>query len=177
MLLQILRRMVVGTATAIAVIVGLGLGLRLYMSRAAEDRLRPAEEIAIADLRGPLPGNGFLACPPQYCAAAPDMVSPAFPIAVDRLHALWPQALRGERGVVSLLDEPDRGRQILVQHSAALQFPDVITVEFVPLGPEQSSLAIYSRARYGKLDFGVNRRRVEAWISRLQQLAAAAPPH
>ena len=177
MLLQILRRMLVGIAVAVIVIAALGLGLRLYMSRAAEDRLRPGEEIAIGDLRGPLPGNGFLSCPPRYGAVAPDMVSPAFPIAVDRLHALWPQALRGERGVVSLLDEPDRGRQILVQHSAALQFPDVITVEFVPLAPEQSSLAIYSRARYGKLDFGVNRRRVEAWISRLRELAAAEPPH
>jgi hypothetical protein len=157
------------------VIVALGLGLRLYMSRSAEDRLRPGEDIAIGEFRGPVPGNGFLACPQQYCAVAPDMASPALPVGVDRLQALWQQLLRDQRGIVTVLDEPDRHRVVLVQHSAVLGFPDVITVEFVPLGPEQSSIALYSRARYGKLDFGVNRKRVERWISRLEQLAAALP--
>ena len=76
---------------------------------------------------------------------------------------------------MTLLEEPNRRRMVLVQHSAVLGFPDVITVEFVPVGPDRSSVALYSRARYGKLDFGVNRKRVERWISRLEQLAAAPP--
>ena len=167
--------MLVGLLIAGIVVVTLGVGLRLYMSRPAEDRLRPGEEIAIAEFRGPVPGNGFLACPQNYCAVAPDMKSPAFPVGVDRLRALWPQLLRDERGIVTVLDDPDRHRIVLVQHSAGFGFPDVITAEFVPLGPEQSSIALYSRARYGKLDFGVNRKRVERWISRLEQLAAAPP--
>jgi hypothetical protein len=160
---------------AAVVVAALGLGVRLYMSRSAEDRLRPGEDIAIAEFRGPLPGNGFLACPERYCAVAPDLTSPAFPVEVDRLHALWPQAFQGERGIVTLLEEPNRRRLVLVQHSALLGFPDVITVEFVPLEPNRSSVALYSRARYGKLDFGINRKRVERWISRLEQLAAAPP--
>ena len=167
--------MLVGLLIAGIVVVTVGLGLRLYMSRSAEDRLRRGEDLAIGEFRGPVPGNGFLACPRNYCAAAPDRASPAFPVAVDRLRALWPQLLRDERGIVTVLDDPDRHRVVLVQHSAGFGFPDVITVEFVPLGPEQSSIAIYSRARYGKLDFGVNRKRVERWISRLEQLAAARP--
>jgi hypothetical protein len=167
--------MLVGLLIAAVVIVALGLGVRLYMSRSAEDRLRPGEDTAIAEFRGPVPGNGFLACPQNYCATAPDIGGPAFPVGVDRLQALWPQLLRDERGIVTVLDQPNRHRVVLVQHSAGLGFPDVITVEFVPLGPEQSSIAIYSRARYGKLDFGVNRKRVERWISRLEQLAAAPP--
>jgi len=167
--------MLVGLLIAGVVILALGLGVRLYMSRSAEDRLRPGEDIAIAEFRGPLPGNGSLACPEHYCAVAPDLASPAFPVEVDRLHALWPQALHGERGIVTLLEEPNRRRMVLVQHSAVLGFPDVITVELVPVGPDRSSVALYSRARYGKLDFGVNRKRVERWISRLEQLAAAPP--
>src|SRR5205823_11592280 len=100
---RVLRHMLVGLLIAGVVILALGLGVRLYMSRSAEDRLRPGEDIAIAEFRGPLPGNGSLACPEHYCAVAPDLASPAFPVEVDRLHALWPQALHGERGIVTLL--------------------------------------------------------------------------
>ncbi len=165
--------MIAGIAVALLILVGLGCGLRIYMSRAAEDRLLPGEDIAIADLRGPLPQNGFLACPESYCAVVPGLVSPVFPMTVERLSALWPQVLQGERGIVTALAEPAQRRIALIQHSALLRFPDVIAVEFVELTPESGSVAIYSRARYGKLDFGVNRRRVETWIERLQQLAAA----
>jgi uncharacterized protein (DUF1499 family) len=52
-----------------------------------------------------------------------------------------------------------------------LRFPDVITVEFVPLGDDRSSLAVDSRSRYGRGDFGVNRGRVSKWLRLLQQIA------
>ena len=51
---------------------------------------------------------------------------------------------------------------------------DPVTVEFVALAPDRSSLALYSRARYGRSDFGVNRGRVLRWLSRLQQIAGGA---
>ena len=168
--------MAFGIIIAILVVAALGLGLRLYMGRAAEDRLRPGEDVAIADLRGPLPQNGFLACPAGYCRIEPGMVSPVFAIDADRLRQLWTEMLRSEGGIVTLVIQPERRRLVLVQHSALLRFPDVITVEFVALEPDRSSLALYSRARYGHLDFGVNRRRVETWLARLQQLASASPP-
>jgi hypothetical protein len=61
-----------------------GFGLRLYMNHAGENRLRPGEDIAIGELRGSLPPNAFLACPPGYCriAAEPgirDWRRPALP--------------------------------------------------------------------------------------------------
>jgi uncharacterized protein (DUF1499 family) len=174
--LRIIRRMLAGIAIAVLIVAALGLGLRLYMGRAAEDKLRPGEDVAIADLRGPLPQNGFFACQAGYCGVEPGMVSPVFAIDADRLRQLWTEMLRGEDGIVTVRAEPERRRLVLVQHSAGLRFPDVITVEFVALDPDRSSVALYSRARYGKLDFGVNRRRVETWLARLQQLASAAPP-
>jgi uncharacterized protein (DUF1499 family) len=39
------------------------------------------------------------------------------------------------------------------------------------VAPDRSSLAIYSRSRYGRGDFGTNRRRVERWLSQLAQIA------
>ena len=166
-----LRRMLIGIIVGVLIAVALGSGLRLYMERTAEDRLRPGEDIAIPDLRGPLPQNGFLACPPGYCAAEPGTASPAFSIDAERLAELWREMVGSESRVLMLSSQPQERRYVLIQRSALLRFPDVITVEFVPLDPDRSSLAIYSRARYGKLDFGVNRERVERWLSRLRQLA------
>ena len=166
--------MSIAAAVALLIVTALGLGTRLYMSRSAEDRLRPGEDVALAELRGPLPQNGFLACPAGYCAVEAGMVSPDMPVDADRLVRLWPEVVQAESGIVMIEARPDRRRFVLIQHSAALRFPDVVTVEFVALGPRRSSVAVYSRARYGKLDFGVNRRRVETWIARLDRLAAAA---
>ena len=166
-----LRRMVLGLVVAALIVIALGAGLRLYMERAVEDRPRPGEDISISDLRGPLPQNGFLACPPGYCAVEPGMASPAFSIDAARLAEMWREMLRSESRVLMLSSQPQEQRYVLIQRSALFGFPDVITVAFVPLDPDRSSLAIYSRARYGKLDFGVNRARVERWLSRLQQLA------
>jgi uncharacterized protein (DUF1499 family) len=71
---------------------------------------------------------------------------------------------------VRVTDAKTQNRLILIQHSVLLRFPDVITVEFVALDADRSSLAIYSRARYGRGDFGVNRKRVQRWLSRLEQM-------
>ena len=73
---------------ALAALVALGViivGLRLYMGRAAENRLQPGEDVAIAALRGPLAANAFLACPAGYCAVAEATASPVFAVSADRL--------------------------------------------------------------------------------------------
>ena len=151
-------------------VAGLGLALRLYMGRAAEDRLRSDERVAIRELRDPIPGNAFLACPPGYCqaTAAP---SPVIALPVERLVETWTRMLRDEPNIAIVADEPAQHRLVVIQHTPLLRFPDVITIEFVPLGADRSSVAIYSRARYGKGDFGTNRKRVLAWLSRIAQLA------
>jgi uncharacterized protein (DUF1499 family) len=157
-------------AIVLLVVAGLGLATRLYMGRAAEDTLQPAERVAIRELRDPLPGNSFLACPPDYCAAtaAP---SPVFALPADRLEQDWRQMLAGEPGVVIVADEPARHRLVVIQHTRLLRFPDIVTAEFVALDDDRSGVAVYSKSRYGSGDFGTNRRRVLAWLDRLRQQA------
>ena len=150
---------VLAALSAAAVIV---VGLRLYMGRVAEDQLRPGEDVAIAALRGPLAANAFLACPPVFAVSA------------DRLAEYWTQMIAAEPRLVQVAAEPGQRRSVLIQRSALFRFPDLVTVEFVALAPDRSSLALYSRARYGRSDFGVNRRRVLRWLSRLPQIAGAA---
>jgi uncharacterized protein (DUF1499 family) len=162
--------MLVRVLVVVLVLLGLGLAVRFYMDRGAEDRLMPDEHVDIRELRDPLPDNTFLACPPDYCAATAAL-SPIFALPAERLSQLWVQLMAGEPRVVVVADEPQPRRVVVIQHTPMLRFPDIVTVEFVALAADQSSLAIYSRARYGGGDFGTNRRRVLDWLSQLDQLA------
>ncbi|MEM1163746.1 MAG: DUF1499 domain-containing protein [Pseudomonadota bacterium] len=53
-----------------------------------------------------------------------------------------------------------------IQKTRLLGFPDYITVKAVPEG-EGAALIIWSRSRFGHSDLGVNKARVEAWLSKL----------
>jgi hypothetical protein len=154
----------------------LGLALRIYMGSGAEDRLKPGEAVRISELRSPLPKNAFLACPPGYCAAAEAITSPVFDMAWDRLREYWMEMISGEMRIVRALADPGSRRYVYIQHSPVFRFPDIITVEFVSLGSDRSSLALYSRSRYGEYDFLKNRSRVERWLLLLEKVAQPATP-
>jgi uncharacterized protein (DUF1499 family) len=159
--------LVVGLAVIIA-----GLALRLYMGRPAEDRLAPDEVVSIAELRQPLPRPSFLACPPGYCAAA-DIASPVFDMPWDQLREYWKEMIAENRAML-VVSEFEHLRAVYIQHSPIFRFPDIITVEFVALASERSSVAVFSRSRYGKYDFAKNRKRVERWLFLLQEVAHPA---
>lgn len=169
----IARPVAIGLAALLLIASALVLGLRVYFGRTAEDRLRPGEDITIETLRGPLAPNAFLACPPGYCAAADAAPSPVFALSADRLAAYWSEMIAKEPRLVQIAAAPEQRRSLLIQRSALFRFPDLVTVEFVALSPDRSSLALFSRARYGRYDFGVNRQRVLRWLSRLEQIAGA----
>jgi Protein of unknown function (DUF1499) len=171
------HRIMTPLLVTLLVLVTLGLGLRIYMGREAEDRLAPSDEIHIAELRSPLPKPSYLACPPDYCSVPEAMVSPIFDLPWERLYDYWTEVISGEKRIVTIATKADARQFAYVQHSPVFRFPDIITVEFVPLGPERSSIAIFSRSRYGKLDFQQNRKRVERWLFLLEKVTRpTAPP-
>jgi uncharacterized protein (DUF1499 family) len=167
---RVARRMRLAALLLLPAFAAAGFGLRLYMERPVEDRLLPAEGTPIAALRGKLPANAALTCPPGYCAVAGAMASPVFPVASDRLYRDFARLVAQAPRTVTVLAEEPR-RMVVIQRSAVFGFPDIVTAEFVALGRRRSSLALFSRARYGRWDFAVNRRRVARWLARL---AAAA---
>jgi len=114
--------------------------------------------------------NQFLVMPAGFTAKAkPHAVSPVFAKTPDQvLDAVKKVALAEPR--TTLLTEDRGARQLsLVQKSKTFRFPDFINVEAVPLGSGQTALAIYSRAKLGIRDFGVNRARIERWLAALQR--------
>ncbi|MEO0999678.1 MAG: DUF1499 domain-containing protein [Pseudomonadota bacterium] len=55
-----------------------------------------------------------------------------------------------------------------VQRSETIKFPDYISVRFLEVDEARSTVAIYSRSRYGYGDLGVNQARVTRWLATLQ---------
>ena len=54
-----------------------------------------------------------------------------------------------------------------VQRTPVLKMPDYITVKFIDLEGGKSTIAIYSRSRFGYGDMGVNKARVDLWLQSL----------
>jgi len=173
---RVARRIVTVLLVSGLVIVMFGLVLRIYMGSGAEDRLTEEERVSIAELRSPLPKPSFLACPPGYCSAAAEMTSPVFDMPWDRLREYWLEMISGEGRMVRAMADIGARRFVYIQHSPVFRFPDIVTVEFVPYGSDRSSIAIYSRSRYGEYDFAKNRKRVERWLVLLEKLAGPTAP-
>ncbi|WP_158045985.1 DUF1499 domain-containing protein [Skermanella pratensis] len=117
--------------------------------------------------------NQFLVAPPGTTPkAGPDAESPVFPVPAERLRDAM-LALVEEAPRTALLERsPDGMRMLLVQRSAVLRFPDHIDVAILPAGDGGSTVAVYSRSRFGYSDMGVNRRRVEGWLAELRRRVA-----
>ncbi|WP_298357188.1 DUF1499 domain-containing protein [uncultured Litoreibacter sp.] len=84
-------------------------------------------------------------------------------------------ALRVEAVILStprtekLAGELADGYASYVTRSALWGFPDIASVKVVEAGEGKSSLIVLSRLRYGQMDMGVNRARVEDWLAQLSR--------
>lgn len=107
--------------------------------------------------------NDRLVAPPGHCRnAVPDQAAPVYAATPERLIAVVDQVAAAEPRTRETARTP-RARQF-VQVSRVFRFPDDITVEALPCDAG-ATLAIWSRARYGYADFGVNRARVDRWLA------------
>ncbi len=154
----------------------LALGLRLYMGREAEDRLLDQDIVVFqSDIGGSVPGMmRFFACPIHYCGQNPDMRSPVYDVSWERLRDAWSEMIAREKRVKLLAGDDNLKKISYIQHTKYLKFPDIITVEFIPLGEKQATLAIESHSRYGSYDFGANGIRIRDWLKKLDRVMADA---
>ena len=61
------------------------------------------------------------------------------------------------------------GKVTYVTRTRAMGFPDYTTVTLTQLGKTgMSTVQIYGRLRFGQADLGVNRARIEGWLSQWQ---------
>lgn len=107
--------------------------------------------------------NEWLAAPPGATAAAPHMETRPRPEPPETLLARFDAVARSRPRTRAIAGSVAEGMVTYVQRSAIIGFPDYITVKAVPVDGG-AALIVYSRSRYGRGDFGVNRARVETWV-------------
>lgn len=114
--------------------------------------------------------NQYLMCTNQLCNAYIDDLPPIYGATVEETRAAWEKILSGEPRVKELRRNADATQIDYVQRSAFWRFPDLITIRFIPIGENKTTIAIYSRSIYGQGDFGVNRARIRDWVARLNAM-------
>ena len=121
----------------------------------------------MSHIQRPASPNTALAAP-AGTDPAPDVVTPAFPVAPPRLYdAVLAVAAEQPRTFLAAAYPAERQAHF-VARSAWFNFPDLVTAQIGDGGRETSTLVLYSRSVYGRSDLGVNRRRVTEWLAALQ---------
>ena len=129
--------------------------------------------------------NEAMACPEGFCPAWPEAIaSPELALSAEELAERLDAAMGGKEAGGEAASEPDgpaswkrlddggdRLRRRYLAHSPLMRFPDLVTVEIVPLGDKRSSLAVHARARLGHSDMGANRKRVRQMLALAQRAA------
>lgn len=109
---------------------------------------------------------------PNWYRAVPggDHPAPVFGVSVDELASAFDRVVAKQSSIELLQDDrPTGGPVTWVQRSTLFGFPDYISVSFLPVGDgTESTVAVFSRARVGQSDLGVNEKRVTAWLAQLE---------
>jgi uncharacterized protein (DUF1499 family) len=105
---------------------------------------------------------------PAGTRAAPNMVAPLYPVAAQHLYEAVLAVAAGQPRTFVAATFPARRQAHFVARSAWFNFPDLITAQIDERGSTASTLTLYSRSVYGYSDLGVNRRRLDAWLSALR---------
>lgn len=141
----------------------LGLLLPACGAIGAQGVPRPAT-LNLTDLHRPSSPNTALAAPAGF-VPAPDIVLSDFANPAQVLWAAVGRAAAAQPRTYPLEDKPAQMEGSWVARSALLNFPDIVNAQALPSGEGKSQLILYSHSVYGYSDFGVNRRRLQAWLS------------
>lgn len=110
--------------------------------------------------------NDYLVAPTGRTTATVDRESTVHPLPPEELLFLF-DAVAKPTSTVLAGSIQDR-HITYVQRSTVLGFPDYITVKAVEVDGG-AALIIWSRARYGYSDLGVNKKRIDGWLAQIDK--------
>ena len=135
------------------VLIGVGV---LAVAGVAYVRLAPSDatrwHVPVAD--APEPGAGGVKRLSDPYEGTPEEVLARF------------AAIAEKAGATRLAGSPSENHITYVARSRVIGFPDYITAQGVA-EDDTARLHVLSRLRFGQSDLGVNRRRLEEWLSRM----------
>jgi len=95
-----------------------------------------------------------------------DRTAPVFAVDADTLAYEVQDMLRDVPRVELIAGSPEARHMTLLVRSALWGFPDLVTIKVIE-ADGGSTLAIFSRSKYGYGDMGVNAARIDDWLARL----------
>ena len=113
------------------------------------------------------PNTYFLAPIGFADAAKPNANSPQFDVAPGELYSRVLTEIEATRNWSKVRKDDGALRIAFVATTSLLRFKDDVDIAVLPGENGGSRIAIYSRSRLGKSDFGANRKRVAELIHRL----------
>lgn len=164
-----------GRWLAAAVLLAAATGY-VVINTSSHDPARWHVDPATARPGGDPPGanqNEYFAAPHGTTTAPADAETRLYQESPRALLARFDAIARAQPRTQVVAGDPDSLMITYVQRSRVFGFPDYLTVKAVAIvgstGEGGAGLIIWSRARYGRSDFGVNRARVEAWLAALDR--------
>lgn len=113
--------------------------------------------------------NDALACRKDVCKAPADIEAMLYPVTARGLRIAFAKMIASEPRVTTVDTNAATLTDRYIQRTGWFGFPDTIVVQFFDRPDGQSTLAIYSRSQFGESDLGVNKARVERWLSKLAE--------
>lgn len=148
----------------------IGIGIRLGMEKSKDDPAVWHVDPLTSD--NPSTPNWHRRVPTDATVdrhADRDAHPPTFEAPAAELGAAFDAVATADDNVEVLAGSAGDGFVTYVQRSNLFKFPDYVSVRFIDLPDGGSTLAIFSRARYGQKDFDVNEKRVDRWVGETQR--------
>lgn len=112
--------------------------------------------------------HSYRLAPPALTEEFVDMPAPIYSANPTLMAKAFDDFVMRQNKTIRLAGSAEEGWMTYVQRTPSLNFPDYISVKFFDLNGGKSTIAIYSRSRFGYSDQGVNEARVTSWVSTLQ---------
>jgi len=112
--------------------------------------------------------NSYRMAPEGLTEKRIDIISPIYSENALTIAQAFDEFALRQRSTVRIAGFPAELMMTYVQRTERLKFPDYISIKFIDLGDNTSTIAVYSRSRYGYADQGVNKARVDRWVKTLE---------
>lgn len=139
-------------------------GLFSILGRRGSAGLPSPELLDIGRLPRGHSSNSALAAPAQF-QPPPDIVTRDYSAGPQHVFGAVKATALSQPRTVLHREFADALQAHFVARSAILGFPDLVVLQVLSGGNKGSQVVIWSRSVYGRYDFGVNRKRLVAWLS------------
>ena len=116
----------------------------------------------------PVKPHSFRMAPPGLTEEIVDMESPVYSANPTLMAKAFDDFVLSQNKTKRIAGSPEEGWMTYVQRTPRWNFPDYISVKFIDLNGGKSTIAVFSRSRFGYSDLGVNEARVKTWVKTLQ---------